>query len=252
MATQSYYPAPEVAELYIELLRRCRVDTALAHWAEQYATGHAGRCLWDARFLAKRFRSGHILNLGGAPYLFEMILRRESPNIEITTVDLEPSRFAGIEQLLGIRVIRGNIEDPEWRLNEKFDCIVFAEIFEHLRIDLLRTLKRVRDHLRPQGILYLTTPNGLSFWNIFMHFLQGRTGPSPIKEWGKLSSLGHMGHVREYSILEVKEVLVSCGFEVDELILRTAKDGEWPLREFLLSIRSAFAGEIVLVGRADT
>lgn len=249
MAAKIYYPAREVAEKYIELLPRFRVAQDLVSWAEGYALGHAGRCLWDAQFLANHSAKGRVLNIGGAPYLFEMILRDQRPDLELVTVDLEPNRFPGVEESLGIRVIRANIEAANWRLDEEFDCVVFAEILEHLRIDLLGTLGRVRDHLKDQGILYLTTPNGLSFWNIFKHFLQGRTGPSPILEWGKLSNLGHMGHVREYSISEVTELLTCCGFRIDKIILRSSKDGNWPLRDILLKARPKFAGEIVIVAR---
>jgi len=249
MASEIYYPAPEVAERYINLLPQFRVDEGLAHWAEQYAVGHAGRCLWDAQFLARRFGTGRILNIGGAPYLFEMILKEEKPDLELVTVDLEPGRFPGAGEALGIRVIGGDVESPNWQLEQKFDCIVFAEILEHLRIDLLGTLIRVRDHLTTQGILYLTTPNGLSFWNIFKHYTRGRTGPSPTMEWRKLSSIGHMGHVREYSTVEVTELLTSCNFTIDNVILRSQKDGRWLLRDLVLASRSQFASEMVIVAR---
>jgi hypothetical protein len=231
MASEIYYPAPEVAERYINLLPRFRVDEGLAHWAEQYAMGHAGRCLWDAQFLARRFGTGRILNIGGAPYLFEMILKEEQPDLELVTVDLEPGRFPGAGEALGIRVIGGDVESPNWQLEQKFDCIVFAEILEHLRI------------------LYLTTPNGLSFWNIFKHYTRGRTGPSPTMEWRKLSSIGHMGHVREYSTVEVTELLTSCNFTIDNVILRSQKDGRWLLRDLVLASRSQFASEMVIVAR---
>jgi 2-polyprenyl-3-methyl-5-hydroxy-6-metoxy-1,4-benzoquinol methylase len=250
MKAEIYDPAPELAAKYIELLPQLRVNPVLAEWAADYARGHAGRCRWDARFVAGELQVHQILNIGGAPYLFEMIVRNEKPEIAVVSVDLEPDRFPGAASTLGIRVICGNIENTDWGIAEKFDCIVFAEILEHLRIDLLGTLTRIRDLLKPEGILYLTTPNGLSFWNIFKHFLQGRTGPSPIVEWEKLSRLGHMGHVREYSVTEVRELLTSCGFVVDRTIFRSSKDGRWPLRDLLISRRAAFAGEIVMVARA--
>jgi len=247
MGAEIYYPAHEVVERYIELLPRFRADHNLAHWAEQYVSGHAGRCLWDAQFLAERYKTGRILNIGGAPYVFEMALKTLNPDLQLVTVDLEPDRFPGVEEALGIEIIRGDIESKDWHLDEKFDCIVFAEILEHLRLDLLGTLARVRNHLASGGILYLTTPNGLSFWNIMKHLIRGRTGPSPTAEWGKLRNLGHMGHVREYSAIEVTELLTSSGFAVDETIFRSLKEGKWPLRDIFVSTRAEFAGEIVIV-----
>jgi SAM-dependent methyltransferase len=249
MSAEIYYPARAVAEKYTGILPKFGLAPSLVDWAADYAFGHAGRCLWDARFLANHLRSGRVLNIGGAPYLFEMILRGERPDLELVSVDLAPDRFPGVEEALGIRVIQGNIESPAWRVDETFDFIVFAEILEHLRIDLLGTLDRVRNLLNPEGILYLTTPNGLSFLNIFHHFLHGRTGPSPIAEWRKLGNLGHMGHVREYSLTEVGELLTSCGFVIDKTILRSQRNGNWLLRDLLIRTRSAFAGEIIIVAR---
>ena len=249
MPAEIYYPARELAEKYIEILAQFRLSQGLADWAAQYALGHAGRCLWDARFLANHIGNGRVLNIGGAPYVFEMILRHQRPDLELVTVDLDPDRFPGVEDALGIRVIQGNIESPDWGLNETFDCIVFAEILEHMRIDLLGTLNRLRNQLEPDGTLYLTTPNGLSFLNIFHHFLQGRTGPPPIREWEKLGSLGHMGHVREYSLIEITELLTTCDFAIDKVIFRSQRDGNWPLRDLLVRSRSSLAGEIVIVAR---
>jgi Methyltransferase domain len=247
MAAAIYYPSDDVAAKYIELLPRFRLDRELMDWAADYARGHAGRCLWDARFIASRAECGCVLNIGGAPYLFEMILREQRPDLELIAVDLDPGRFPGVEETLGIRVLQGNVESPAWALDQSFDCIVFAEILEHLRIDLLGTLERVRARLSLSGMLYLTTPNGLSFLNIVHHFLQGRTGPPPIREWGKLASLGHMGHVREYSVTEVTELLTTCGFEIDQITLRSQKEGRWPLRDLLVRSRPSLAGDIAIV-----
>jgi SAM-dependent methyltransferase len=247
MAAEIYYPAREVASKYIELLPRFQLDQRLMEWAADYAMGHAGRCLWDARFLASRAGLGRVLNIGAAPYLFEMILREQRPDLELVAVDLDPRRFPGVEEALGIRVLQGNVESPAWKLDDSFDCIVFAEILEHLRIDLLGTLERVRAQLDHHGMLYLTTPNGLSFLNIVHHFLRGRTGPPPIREWGKLDNLGHMGHVREYSITEVTELLTTCGFAIDQITLRSQREGNWPLRDLAVRSRPRFAGEIVIV-----
>jgi SAM-dependent methyltransferase len=249
-AAQLYYPAPDTAARYAKLLPSFGAAPELAAWAADYASGHAGRCQWDARFLAGRLRSGRVLNIGGAPFLFEMVLRAENPNLEIFTVDLNPERFPGVEQTLGLRVIRGDVERVDWQLDEKFDCVVFAEILEHLRVDLLGTLRRIKHLLTPQGILYLTTPNGLSFANIYRHYLHGRTGPSPVNEWGKLANLGHMGHVREYSAVEVREMLATCGYSVDELIMRSPKDGNWPLRDMLIRRRARFADELVILAQS--
>ena len=47
-----------------------------------------------------------------------------------------------------------------------------------------------------------------------LKFLLGRGFNDPIAEFGKLRSLGHMGHIREYSTREVRRFLHASGFRV--------------------------------------
>ena len=151
--------------------------------------------------------------------------------------------------MIGIRTVRANIETEAPDFAGKFDFVVFTEIFEHLRIDILGTVARVRELLADDGRLYLTTPNGLSLDAWRRSMLRGRTGPSLVDEWSKLSRLGHMGHVREYSATEVEEVLIHCGFSIEQRQFRVQSMVARPKRDLLLKLRSALADEIVIVAR---
>ena len=64
----------------------------------------------------------------------------------------------------------------------------------------------------------------------------------PYQEFSKLESLGHMGHVREYTTREVVEFLARIGFEVREIVYRGRFGVPWadamcrlaaPLRPFV-------------------
>jgi len=249
MSVETWRPAARLTAEFVQLLPSFEAGKGLADWAEDYARGHAGRCQWDARFLATHYPSQRYLNIGGAPFLFEFALRRENPAADITSVDLDPARFPGAGNALEIRIVGADIESPTADIAGAFDCVVFAEILEHLRIDLLGTLARVRDVLTPGGVLYVTTPNGLGFEPIRRHYLRGRTGPSVVGEWGKLARLGHMGHVREYSAREMKEVLEYAGFRIETCLFREGIGGRWLLRDLLLKLRPSLASELVIVCR---
>ncbi len=249
MAIETWRRSVELAAEFAQLLPNFGGSKELSDWAQQYAVSHAGRCQWDARFLVARHPKGRFLNVGGSPFLFEFALRRESPTANITTVDLDPTRFPGVAEALGIKIIAADIERGDWQLPGEFDGVVFAEIFEHLRIDLLGTLARVHDALAPAGMLYLTTPNGLGLAALRRHYLRGRTGPSVVAEWAKLSRLGHMGHVREYSAREVNEVLQHCGFEVEKYLFREEISDKWPMRDIILRLRPSLANEMVIICR---
>ncbi|MFO8016853.1 MAG: methyltransferase domain-containing protein [Candidatus Woesearchaeota archaeon] len=96
-----------------------------------------------------------------------------------------------------------------------FDFIIFSEIFEHLRIDLISAMREINRVLKPKGILMLTTPNLYSLPKIIM-FNLGRGFNNPYHEFEKLNRLGHMGHIREYSTREVKQFLNNTGFRALE------------------------------------
>jgi hypothetical protein len=104
----------------------------------------------------------------------------------------------------------------------QFECVVFCEIFEHMRVNLLGTISLLRNLLAENGILYLTTPNGLGLYAL-MELLRGRTGSDPVGEWSKLAEFGHMGHVREYSRGEVASILRHCGFVVEQQFFRRSR-----------------------------
>lgn len=248
MTVLQYPRAPQFEAEFLAALPSFGADREMTQWAANYAGFHAGRCYWDAHFLSER-GVNRCLNIGGAPYLFEFALRKARPEVQLTTIDLEPGRFPNAGSIVGMRVIRGNIEVNEpLPLSEAFDVVVFAEIFEHLRINVLATMSRVRDLLTPQGHLYLTMPNGLSLNAWRKRLLRGRTGPPPVDEWSKLKQLGHMGHVREYSLSEITEVLGESNFAIEETHFRVAYS-DWPMRNILLRFWPQFAEEIVILAR---
>lgn len=248
-ALAQYRHSPELAEEFKAVLAGFGATRELQEWANNYARMHAGRCLWDARFVGQRPIKS-CLNIGGAPYVFEYIIRKQFPHIQVTSLDIHPERFPNASSVLATRVISCNIETTVPALDEKFDMIVFTEMFEHLRIDILGTVKRIRELLEDGGQLYLTTPNGWGWTAWRLLYLRGRTGPYPVEEWSKLSRLGHMGHVRLYSLLELAEVLRHCGFSIQESGYRSLRRHRG-LRDVLMRVRPSCADEILVVAAAQ-
>ena len=74
--------------------------------------------------------------------------------------------------------------------------------------------------LEPGGLLYLTTPNLYRLGNIASFVLGRGLAFDPIREYGKLRFVGHMGHVREYTASEIRRFLQGAGFTNIEVGMR--------------------------------
>jgi len=241
---------------YLKLVPELGMDRKLLPWTEHFARYHAGRVLWDVDFLTRNYEFSRCLNIGGAPFFFEYLMKKAHPEVEVVSVDLHPDRFRYVERVLGIKVAQLDVERPcsaaATKMVGQFQCVVFCEIFEHLRIDLLQTMSFIRSLLSPDGFMYLTTPNGLGIDALGRIILRGRTGPHPTREWAKLDNPGHMGHVREYSYVELRDVLVHCGFQVQRYLYRH-NIGHFRLRDrslrMLTHLMPKLGNEIVVVAR---
>ena len=104
-----------------------------------------------------------------------------------------------------------------------FDAVIFNELFEHLRVNPVFTLSEVLRIMKPNGILTLSTPNLRSLdgiRNFLFHDRAYSCASGIYLEYMKLQTIGHMGHVREYTRTEVIEFLQSIGFELTAIIYR--------------------------------
>lgn len=188
-------------------------------WALNYIAQQSARCLDDARRIAALAPGGRVLNIGGAPYAFDVFARELGLAVEAWDIDPERNRRAIDELGLSVRAVdlEGDAALPPLSGHA---VICLCEVLEHLRIDLVGTLRRIREGMDDGALFYVTTPNfhfAPRFWRMLV---QGRSGPSLVEEWRKLSDLGHMGHVREYSRRELVELFAFCGFRVERMIAR--------------------------------
>lgn len=188
-------------------------------WALNYIAQQSARCLDDARRIAGLAPGGRVLNIGGAPYVFDVLARDLGHAVHAWDIDPERNRAAIAS--LGLSVSAVDVEAPGPLPDlSGHDVVCLAEVLEHLRIDLVGTLRRIRDGMDDDALFYVTTPNfhfAPRFWRMLV---QGRSGPSLVEEWRKLGELGHMGHVREYSRRELVELFAFCGFRVERMIAR--------------------------------
>lgn len=204
--------------------RQVRPDQAeLGTWFEQYAAAHRRRLAGDLELVGRRVDPGaRILEVGAVPLLLTAAL--STRGFGVTGVDIDPSRFSGAIDRLSLTVFECDVEHEPLPFDDgSFDCVIFNELLEHLRINPPKTLLEVRRVLRPGGLLMLSTPNLYSYRGLVNLLCKQRAwaaGAEPFIEFAKLESLGHMGHVREYTLGEVRELLSRCGLRVEQVVNR--------------------------------
>lgn len=198
-------------------------DRALDEWFSHYCREHRRRLAGDLRIIERRLEPGaRVLEYGAIPLLMTAALA--GLDYEVSALDVRPERFAQAIARLGLDVVKCDIEtQPAPFGPDTFDAVLFNELFEHLRINPVFTLREVHRVLRPGGSLLLSTPNLRSFRgvrNLLLHNHGHAASADVYRQYEKLETLGHMGHVREYTTREVSDFLARVGFRVDAVIFR--------------------------------
>lgn len=198
-------------------------DPALEAWSAHYFREHRARLAGDLRIIGRHVHpSARILEYGAVPLVMTAALAELG--YAVSGLDVRPERFATSIAGLGLRVARCDVEtEPVPFAADAFDVVLFNELLEHLRINPVFTMREAWRVLAPEGKLLLSTPNLRSFRGIRNLLLrnQGHSASAGVfEQYEKLDTLGHMGHVREYTTREVADLLARIGFRVERIIFR--------------------------------
>lgn len=180
-----------------------------------YYLAHRARYRSDAERVLTVAGDGPVLEVGSVPCHATALLAL--CGVSVVGVDIAPQRAQALIDAQGLDVRRCDIErEPLPFQDSSFGTVLFAETFEHLRVDPLFVLSELNRVLTPGGVMLLTTPNLYSAQNI-ARFLAGRGITDGLAEFSKLRQLGHMGHVREYAPAEMHRFLQASGFAVERI-----------------------------------
>ena len=217
------FPQPSFELLDRVAIRVRPDDPALDQWCTDYFQQHRARFAADLRIIETHIQPhARVLEYGAVPLLLTAALAEL--DYQVSALDIAPQRFAASIANLGLDVRRCDVENEAVPFAEaRFDAVLFNELFEHLRINPILTLREAYRVLKPGGLMLLSTPNLRSLQGIrnLLWRNQGHAVSAGVyRQYEKLETLGHMGHVREYTTREVSDFLTRIGFRVDKVIFR--------------------------------
>ena len=100
-----------------------------------------------------------------------------------------------------------------------FDAVIFSEVIEHLNINPLPVLQEINRILKPDGILYITTPNQVNLLNRITLMLGRSIRNSISTSVTQIDQSQHTIcgiHWREYTLKELGEILEITGFSLQK------------------------------------
>ena len=139
-------------------------------------------------------------------------------------------------------VIEGDIEDIDLPYkNETFDCLLFADILEHLK-DPLTVLKKTSKLLKPTGTLIASIPN-VQYLGVVSQLIEGNW---TYQDEGILDRT----HLRFFTYHEIEKLFTDAGYEIIQVHetldpqYDSAKDSITTLNIGRLSIRDLSPEEL--------
>ena len=153
---------------------------------------------------------GRLLEIGCVPGHLTIIMA--DLGYQLCCVDINPGRLAELWKAHGIKVHQVNIETERLPFEDGyFSVVLFTEILEHLRIQPIFALREVFRVTKDGGQLILSVPNitPRKRWKfLFGHDYQGDI----VKSFEQLEKVGHTGHIRLYSVREIRRILEHVGY----------------------------------------
>lgn len=115
-----------------------------------------------------------------------------------------------------------------------FDLVIAGEILEHMVFDPMHLLLESRRVLVEGGRMLVTTPNVASVTSI-AKVLNGGSNPQIYSVYPRPGGEPEIGHMREYTAVELGETMKAAGFEIERLFTTFLEEyeGHRPLLQLL-------------------
>lgn len=226
-------------------------------YVREYSKFQAVRFCNSFKALHPFLKNKKVLELGSSPFLFSLLLKKFYPSNHYFFTDFSKSKKTKHKFLLrdGGRKIPFALTARSFDIEKEifpyrsnsFDLVLIRETIEHLREDPMFMIKESNRVLKKGGMLFVTTPNTVSW----LHLFQTLQMQAPCE--GPTYTVGGRGNYKEYCPYELKQLLQSGGFKVTKL--STVDNGNCDQSEFqtlkkgMLSLIKEWGRDAVLRNR---
>jgi len=150
-----------------------------------------------------------ILDIGTTP--FTLFLKKNNSHFEVSTLDLTKLMEKRCTTL-GIKFKTCDLTNHHIPFPDNyFDLVIFTEVLEHLFVPPTIVLTKIKRVLRPGGKLILSVPNFATLINR-IKLLYGNNPLKPLDETINRERAHGYGHIREYTMKEIIQIVKSCKF----------------------------------------
>jgi 2-polyprenyl-3-methyl-5-hydroxy-6-metoxy-1,4-benzoquinol methylase len=153
----------------------------------------------------KEKKLAHVLEVGCGIGSTGFSLKQGNKSARVYGIEINEKLKAEAEKNLD-EVIIGDIEKIDLPFEEEyFDCIIFADVLEHL-YDPWFVLKKIKPFLKPGGFVLASIPN-VQHWSIVFNLIRGKW---EYRNEGILDNT----HIRFFTKRAVLKMFDGAGFEI--------------------------------------
>ncbi|MDP2007882.1 MAG: class I SAM-dependent methyltransferase [Rubrivivax sp.] len=182
----------------------------------QTTTGYVPRAHRDKAYTTPRpdvfamvpISALHVLDVGCSNGALGLSLKNAQPGRRVSGIEFDPD-FAREAAASLDHVVQADLNALNWDealAGHHFDCIVFADVLEHL-VDPKRCLMQASKRLQPGGSVVVSVPNIRHVSALWAVFAVGRF---PRRDRG----LFDRTHLRWFTITDLRDLLADCGLRV--------------------------------------
>lgn len=214
------YPEGETEQSLFSYLQDFRLDGHTGNELENYLGQDFKRFVYTLNLASPESSHGKsLLEVGANPYFTSILLEKFTDYKLFYTNYFGPDnkvlkqthRSKDRKENYEFNFANFNVDTDEIPFSEKFDVVLLCEVIEHLVVDPVSAILKIKKALKKNGVLILTTPNVNRLENI-AKMIAGVNIYDPYSGYGPYGR-----HNREYNKHELFMLLSHLGFEIETM-----------------------------------